>query len=103
MVVRLREVEPGIETLLVDNGSTADSVEVFSRLVPDGRVIRLGENRRFAAAANACAREAANRYVAFLNTGTEPRPGSPAALRASSATRTRPPPRGRSCGGRSRA
>jgi GT2 family glycosyltransferase len=75
-------IEPGIEVLLVDNGSTDDSIEVFSRLAPQGRALRFEENRGFAAAANAGAREAAGRYVALLNTDTEPQAGWLAALQA---------------------
>jgi len=46
--------DPGsLRTIVVDNGSTDDSLEVLERELPDAEVIALGENRGFAKAVNA--------------------------------------------------
>ena len=64
------------ETILVDNGSTDDSVAYTSRNFPEVRVLPLGENKGFSAAVNAGIRAArATEYVALLNNDTEVDPG----------------------------
>ncbi len=60
--------------ILVDNGSTDDSVEFVRLHYPEVQVIRFPENRGFAAAVNAGIQRAGTPYVALLNADTIPRP-----------------------------
>lgn len=62
------------ETILVDNGSTDDSLELVRARFPWVRVVPLPDNRGFAGGNNAGAREAKGRYLAFLNNDTEAAP-----------------------------
>ncbi len=55
------------ETLVVDNGSVDDSVEVVRRQFPNVRVIEAGENLGFAKANNIGITHANGRYLAFVN------------------------------------
>jgi GT2 family glycosyltransferase len=59
------------ETVLVDNGSTDDSVGFVTRNFPEIRVHALEGNAGFSAAANAGIRTADAEYVALLNNDTE--------------------------------
>jgi GT2 family glycosyltransferase len=59
------------ETILVDNGSTDDSVALVRRDFPEVRVLPLGENLGFSAAVNAGIRDSDTEYVALLNNDTE--------------------------------
>ncbi|MEJ7871552.1 MAG: glycosyltransferase family 2 protein [Rubrobacteraceae bacterium] len=61
----------GFETIVVDNGSTDDSVAFTRRDFPEVRVVSLGENRGFSAAANAGIEASETEYVALLNNDTE--------------------------------
>jgi len=67
------------EAVVVDNGSTDDSLAVLARF-PEVRVLRFGRNRGFGAATNAGIRATASRYVATLNNDAVPAPGWLAAL-----------------------
>jgi hypothetical protein len=62
------------ETIVVDNGSSDDSVEFVRRRFPDVRVRVLATNGGFAVAVNRGIEWARGRYVAFLNNDTEPEP-----------------------------
>ena len=53
--------------IVVDDGSTDDTVEILSRDFPEMRVVRLPDNRGFAAAANAGMRAADAPLVFLLN------------------------------------
>jgi GT2 family glycosyltransferase len=68
----LRSVAPQFdEVLVVDNGSTDDSAGWLAQQWPDVRVIALGANRGFAAAANAGLRATGCEAVALVNTDVE--------------------------------
>jgi GT2 family glycosyltransferase len=72
----LREQSFGdFETVLVDNGSTDDSVAFVHRNFPEVRVLTLGENKGFSVAVNAGIRASHAEYVALLNNDTETDPG----------------------------
>jgi GT2 family glycosyltransferase len=58
------------ETILVDNGSTDDTVELVRDRFPWVRIVSLDRNRGFAGGNNAGARDAQGRYLAFLNNDT---------------------------------
>jgi GT2 family glycosyltransferase len=60
----------GAETIVVDNGSTDDTVGYVRSRFPWVKLVTLGENRGFAAGNNMGVREARGRLVAFLNNDT---------------------------------
>lgn len=66
--------------IVVDNGSTDDSVAYLRAHFPAVQVIANAENRGFAAATNQGIRATHSRYVATLNNDTEADPGWLAAL-----------------------
>jgi GT2 family glycosyltransferase len=70
-----RQTLPGIEILLVDNGSTDDSLAfVAARFGDTVRVVALAENRGYAGGLNAGIVAARGRYVMPLNSDTEVAP-----------------------------
>lgn len=71
-----------VETILVDNGSSDGSAEFVRGAYPWVRIVALPDNRGFAGGNNAGAREAAGRYLAFLNNDTIADPDWLRALRA---------------------
>jgi GT2 family glycosyltransferase len=70
------------ETILVDNGSTDDTVAYVGQRFPWVRIVALPRNVGFAAGNNAGARVARGRYLAFLNNDTQACPGWLRTLRA---------------------
>jgi GT2 family glycosyltransferase len=68
------------EAIVVDNGSTDESVEWLREAYPAVRAIVNTENRGFAAAINQGIEASDSRYVATLNNDTEVSPGWLAAL-----------------------
>lgn len=78
-----------VETILVDNGSTDDSVAWTRMHSPATRIVQLDDNRGYAGACNAGAREAQGEFIVFLNNDTEPQAGWLAALHAALAGDTR--------------
>lgn len=76
-LAKLAEVTDGVtfEVILVDNGSTDKTPELFAALGGDVRVLRNEENLGFAVACNQGARAARGRHVVFLNNDTIPLPG----------------------------
>lgn len=63
-----------LEVILVDNGSTDDSLDLVARSFPEVKVIALHRNAGFGAANNVAIRHANSRYVALLNNDTEADP-----------------------------
>jgi GT2 family glycosyltransferase len=59
------------EVIVVDNGSTDDSVAFVRESWQEAEVVELGENRGFSAAVNAGTAAGRGRYVALLNTDLE--------------------------------
>ncbi|MBO8092935.1 MAG: glycosyltransferase family 2 protein [Prosthecochloris sp.] len=71
--LRSLEQEPEATVLVVDNGSTDDSVRQIRTACPWAEVLALPENRGYGAACNAAARMASDsgvRYIVFLNNDT---------------------------------
>ena len=68
------------QIVVVDNGSTDDSVTFIRDNYPDVHVIALPENRGFAVAVNTGIQATQTDYVALLNVDTVPRPGWLASL-----------------------
>ncbi len=77
----LPQAGPGVETILVDNGSTDGTAAFVRERFPWVRLVGLAENRGFAGGNNAGARAAGGRYLAFLNNDTEACPDWLRALR----------------------
>ena len=74
-----RQSEPPAEILVVDNGSSDDSVDVAARA--GARVLRLGENAGFCRAVNAGIAASRTRLVAVVNNDVDVDPGWLRALR----------------------
>ena len=68
------------ETILVDSGSTDDSVALVADNFPEVRVVALEENRGFSGAVNAGIEASSSELVVLLNNDTEQDPGWLAAL-----------------------
>ena len=62
------------EIVLVDDGSTDDTVSLVGKSYPEVRYIRLDSNRGFAAAVNEGIRHCSGTYVALLNNDTRVAP-----------------------------
>jgi N-acetylglucosaminyl-diphospho-decaprenol L-rhamnosyltransferase len=62
------------DVVLVDNGSTDDSVELARRELPEVRVVELGENLGFGRAINRAVAEAPGDPVILLNNDAVPEP-----------------------------
>ncbi len=62
------------ELVFVDNGSRDRSLERARSLLPEARLIALGENTGFASGVNAGIREARGRYLVLLNNDTRAEP-----------------------------
>lgn len=70
-----RQTFRDFEVVLADNGSVDGSVELVSRAFPEVRVLPLGKNGGFGAAANAGIAASDSGLVAVLNNDTEAAPG----------------------------
>jgi GT2 family glycosyltransferase len=62
------------EIVVVDNGSTDDSISYIDQHFPQVKVVALRNNKGFAAAINAGVRSVKTDYVAFLNNDTKADP-----------------------------
>lgn len=62
------------EIIVVDNGSTDDSVDFIKRYYPEVRLIELSENRGFAGGNNEGIKIAKGKFIAFLNNDAVPDP-----------------------------
>lgn len=70
------------EIIIVDNGSADDTPALLRARYPDVRVIEMGHNAGFAAAANRGIREAHGRFIWLLNPDTILQPSTARALMA---------------------
>lgn len=59
------------EVIVVDNGSTDESVKFIQDSFPEVKVVKLAQNRGFAGAINAGIKKSAGRYLFLLNNDTE--------------------------------
>ena len=62
------------QTILVDNGSTDNSVDFVREYYPEVEILSFPKNRGFAAAVNAGINHTCSEYVALLNVDTVPDP-----------------------------
>jgi len=62
------------QVLLVDNGSTDNSVDFVKEHYPEVEILALAKNRGFAPAVNAGIKQSRSEYVALLNVDTVPQP-----------------------------
>lgn len=69
-----------LETVVIDNGSGDDSADEVERQSPGTEIVRLSENRGFAAGVNAGFAHTSAPIVVVLNPDTRPEPGSIARL-----------------------
>jgi GT2 family glycosyltransferase len=71
----LADLPDRCEVVVVDDASVDDTAQVLESFGPAIRVLRQEENRGFAVACNAGAKEAAGDLIVFLNNDTDPQPG----------------------------
>jgi N-acetylglucosaminyl-diphospho-decaprenol L-rhamnosyltransferase len=69
-----------VDVVLVDNGSSDDSIEVARRELPEVKVVELGENLGFGRAINRAVAEVPGDPVILLNNDAVPEPGFVEAL-----------------------
>jgi GT2 family glycosyltransferase len=67
----MKQTYSNFETVLVDNGSTDDSVAFVAKNFPTVKIVTLDKNYGFAAAINAGVKAVDTEYVAFVNNDTE--------------------------------
>jgi GT2 family glycosyltransferase len=69
-----RQTYNGFETILVDNGSTDDSLELLAQDYPEVQVIALSSNRGYAGGCKAGVEAASGEILVLLNNDTEVTP-----------------------------
>jgi GT2 family glycosyltransferase len=75
------QLAAGDELVVVDNGSSDDTLGVLRDIAPGATVVRNERNTGFAVGANAGARAASGDLLVFLNPDTTPAPGFIEAIR----------------------
>ena len=70
-----RQTHPNFEIIVVDNGSTDDSVEMVQAEYPEVRLLKLGDNYGFIVACNRGAKLTQADILVMLNNDTEAEPG----------------------------
>lgn len=78
--LRASDPELKLQTIVVDNASTDDSMAGVEGTLPGVVVVRNDRNLGFATANNQCAARATGRYLFFLNNDTLAKPGAVTAL-----------------------
>ncbi len=66
-----RQSFPNLTVIVVDNGSSDDTVDLLARHYPEVRVVSFAENRGFSPAVNSGIRAGNNPWVLLLNNDTE--------------------------------
>ncbi|OPY58759.1 MAG: Poly-beta-1,6-N-acetyl-D-glucosamine synthase [Pelotomaculum sp. PtaU1.Bin035] len=69
-----RQIYQDFEIIVVDNGSSDDSIQYIESVHPEVRIIKLPVNKGFCAAVNSGIKSARGKYVALLNNDTEAGP-----------------------------
>jgi GT2 family glycosyltransferase len=75
-----RQTYPYLEIILVDNGSTDESVALTRRDFPEVKIIELGQNLGYTGAVNRGIQQATGEVIVSLNNDTEAAPGWAQAL-----------------------
>jgi GT2 family glycosyltransferase len=71
----VEQLKEGDELIVADNGSEDGTLKLFAELAPASRVVQMGANTGFAAAANAGAEAATGDLLLLLNPDARPLPG----------------------------
>jgi GT2 family glycosyltransferase/tRNA A-37 threonylcarbamoyl transferase component Bud32 len=78
----LQSIPPGVETIVVDNGSKDGSADAIAEKFPSVRLLRYGVNLGFARAVNQGVARSTGRYICLLNNDARLSPDTLSALAA---------------------